>query len=274
MMAALVSTDVANCLAESTSYPWLDSPTLGNLSKDTILPTFQHQRHVAYKSQPINVDMNHQSGCHCLQTASLLPLGYGRDLNSRAAVADPLYALSDIFRFVASSESALINLLEYHVDRETSQGALEVHQLSLSNLVFAKRILESHMRYLRGLLTCLQSRADSRWPQISGDDPQAAKVKSTIDKLVVDFDHLLHAAEALVVRCNNGMGVIMNQAMLAESKQAISQGHRVARLTFIAFFYIPLGFTTSLFGMYPFDSQDSESSMLTSVPRHECARIS
>jgi len=37
--------------------------------------------------------------------------------------------------------------------------------------------------------------------------------------------------------------------MLAESRQAMSQGQRVAKLTMLAFLYIPLSFTCGLFGM-------------------------
>ena len=37
--------------------------------------------------------------------------------------------------------------------------------------------------------------------------------------------------------------------MLAESKKAIDQAERVGRLTQLAFFNIPISFTTSFFGM-------------------------
>lgn len=41
----------------------------------------------------------------------------------------------------------------------------------------------------------------------------------------------------------------MNNVMLAESKRAIVQAQSIAKLTLIAFFYIPLSFTCSLFSM-------------------------
>jgi Mg2+ and Co2+ transporter CorA len=45
------------------------------------------------------------------------------------------------------------------------------------------------------------------------------------------------------------MNVIMNDMNLAESKRAIAQAGSVKRITFVAFVYIPLSFTTSFFGM-------------------------
>ena len=50
-------------------------------------------------------------------------------------------------------------------------------------------------------------------------------------------------------RCEKGMAVIMNNAMLAETRRSVSQANGVAKLTFIAFFYIPLSFVCSFFGM-------------------------
>ena len=42
---------------------------------------------------------------------------------------------------------------------------------------------------------------------------------------------------------------MMNRAVVAESRKAIDQAERLKRLTLLATFFIPLSFTTSLFGM-------------------------
>jgi Mg2+ and Co2+ transporter CorA len=45
------------------------------------------------------------------------------------------------------------------------------------------------------------------------------------------------------------MHIVINNNMLVESQRAIEQAAGVAKLTRLAFFYIPLSFTTSFFGM-------------------------
>ena len=45
------------------------------------------------------------------------------------------------------------------------------------------------------------------------------------------------------------MGVMMNRAVVAESRKLIDQAESLKRLTLLATFFIPLSFTTSLFGM-------------------------
>lgn len=47
----------------------------------------------------------------------------------------------------------------------------------------------------------------------------------------------------------SSMTILMNAAAIDESQKAISQAEGVAKLTTLAFFFVPLSFTTSVFGM-------------------------
>ena len=70
------------------------------------------------------------------------------------------------------------------------------------------------------------------------------------DLLFKDFESLLQWTELFSHRCDQGMSIIKNNnAMLTESRPAISQARLVGRLTLLAYFYIPLSFTSALFGM-------------------------
>jgi len=57
------------------------------------------------------------------------------------------------------------------------------------------------------------------------------------------------------------MGIIMNNAILAEFKRAVSQTKLVGRLALLAYFYFPLSFKSPFFGMNY--SQFSYSSKLS-----------
>ena len=76
-----------------------------------------------------------------------------------------------------------------------------------------------------------------------------AKVKAIRDMLLRDFDHLLERAQILSKSCDRGMDVAGNNARVAESRSAIQQAEWVAKLTMLAFFFIPASFSTSLFGI-------------------------
>lgn len=75
------------------------------------------------------------------------------------------------------------------------------------------------------------------------------KVMKAQEKLLKDLNYLLHRTKILSKYCGEGINLVMNQSMLTESQHAMNQAAGVAKLTRLAFFYIPLSFTTSLFGM-------------------------
>jgi len=80
----------------------------------------------------------------------------------------------------------------------------------------------------------------------SARDPHADQAAG---QLLQDYEEVLERADALVRVYADGMEDIRNSAMLLESRKAIEQARGVARLTLLAFFFIPLSFTTSFFGM-------------------------
>ena len=69
------------------------------------------------------------------------------------------------------------------------------------------------------------------------------------EALLTDFRNLLLRAKHLTAQCQSGMTVCMNSAAIAESQRGIEKATQVERLTRLAFFYIPLSFTTSFLGM-------------------------
>ena len=68
-------------------------------------------------------------------------------------------------------------------------------------------------------------------------------------QLRTDYEDILERTDALIRAYSEGMEDIHKSAMLLESRKAIEQSKGVARLTLLAFLFIPLSFTSSFFGM-------------------------
>lgn len=248
---AWACTDIANSLGLGPRGPWLTDSDLDPGNTHTLLlPTILHQRKVPFQLRPVDDENTQYTDTMLPQTASLLPFDYGRRLDKQAAAADPFYALGDLFRFYAASENQVLNLLDEYTARETGHELLATEKPTLANLLYCQSLLEVHVRRLRDLAEVVHRRGGTGWPRLPQDGSlPSEKVNAAHSALEIDFQHMLRHAEAIAERCRKGMDVIMNNAMLAESKQAIAQAKRTARLTFIAFVYIPLSFTTSFFGM-------------------------
>jgi Mg2+ and Co2+ transporter CorA len=162
---------------------------------------------------------------------------------------DPFYALHELFSFSASSELQYLNLIDEKLGPEMGWAILAEETPSLSNLLYNREMLQTHIRQLKENIEIIKCRGSNHWPHALIDSDMSRKADDAANLLLRDFEFLLAKAENLSKRCDAGMTVVMNNANLAESKRAMAQASRVSKLTLLAFFYVPLSFTASFFGM-------------------------
>ncbi|KAF2117000.1 hypothetical protein BDV96DRAFT_17233 [Lophiotrema nucula] len=213
------------------------------------LPTIQHKPGVALRSRskllaPVSSMDRNQSSMP--QSASLLHLDYGRGLDRTALAQDPLYALYELFTFAAFSEVQFLNMLDSKMKLELDHLALiRQESTTLSNLVYHQQVLDRHITRIRENLTWIEKTCSSN--ALERDKSKEGMVAA--NTLRQDYQHLLERAQGLLEQCNRGMQIVMNNAMVKESREAIRQAEGVAKLTRLAFIFIPLSFTCSFFGM-------------------------
>ena len=200
------------------------------------------------------IPQSHQSRGPFSQSASLLAQNYGLTLDPALLAADSFYALNELFQLSASSICQLLNMIESIVDQNTGYNLFKSKDYSLANLSYHQDILNRLEIRLRENIFDLEHHQDTKWPRFYDfDDNDAAerraKAVACAEVLLTDFKELLSRAERLSLRCQSGMSVCMNSASIAESQRAIEQAQQIEQLTRLAFFYIPLSFTTSFFGM-------------------------
>jgi hypothetical protein len=251
----LIWTDIGQNLTGGPKGPWqLDRP--GYITeKSRFLPTIQHLPSEAANRPPgLMIPDPHRSQGSCPQSASLLAKNYGLTLDPCLLATDSFYALTELFQFSANSICQLLNLIEFMIDESTGKNLYNSPDDSLSRLSYHLDILNRFENRLSESIFDLEHHQSSKWPRMYDEkDATSANKRSkaiaTADALLVDFKRLLSRAEHLSARCQSGMAICMNSASIAESKRAISQAQQVDQLTRLAFFYIPLSFTASFFGM-------------------------
>ena len=207
------------------------------------------QAHTEGASHSINIPETAASKNSTIhQSTMLLPFDCNSLADNETAKQDPFYAVNVVFQHAAFSEVQFLNLMDWQIDKEMGILILEGDRsYSLDNLQYFRSVLERHVRQIRDVLRTTKS-------QVAGNGPSATDARSqrkaslAVAQLVEDYDGLLTKALELCQRCTEGMGVMMNRAIVAESRKAIDQAARLKKLTFLASFFIPLSFTTSLFG--------------------------
>lgn len=213
-------------------------------------PTIQHCPKLWLRSNSESTENIIDAQGKFPQSAQLLPQHSGEALDTATMMLDPFYAITDLVRFCAFSEVQFLNIMEAKIKEDTDHGSLKKENPTLSNLLYYRDILQSHLTQLQETLKVIKHPGGHLWPHVGEDHPrQFSKATRASESLLRDYDQLVKRAETLLERCSKGMDVIMNNAMLAESRRSILQAQAVTKLTLIAFFFVPLSFTSSLFSM-------------------------
>ena len=191
-------------------------------------------------------------------------MNYGKSLDQATMASDPFYALNHVFWFVASSYRQYLNMLEKKDAERTSTSLIgsqseganaDPEAWDSTNLRFDRSVLEKHVVHLRQIVQTIQyqgceahSSDKHGWPR-ARESAQAEVALEAAKQLERTFQLLLQQAEQILTRYRDGMNVLMNRATMAEANKSLIQAKEVAKLTKLAFVYIPLSFTASFFGM-------------------------
>jgi hypothetical protein len=217
---------------------------------DVCHPVIQHNSKVLFQ----NSELQQNSGCSKMspgnsfeQSVNLLPSQYGTSMDPSVMKLDSLYALNELFAFVACSESQFLNMMRVLIT-ENIDNFSEEPELSFANLTHSKAVLDEHVQHTSNTIACLRKRGGVKWPRAT-DTPAADVVEEALQNLLEDFGQLRKNAQGLSARCVEGTDIIMNTAMLEESRKAIRQAESLNGLTKLAAFFIPTSFVCSFFGM-------------------------
>ncbi|KAJ5799667.1 uncharacterized protein N7518_001735 [Penicillium psychrosexuale] len=204
---------------------------------------------------------NLNSFCH---VASLLPFHFGMSLSERHISPTPrptrpsiMLLLKEVFILVAGSECQFLNRVHSVVKEEQrNPGDERQMELALNTLVYIKTLLDEHRSRLQGIITFLGrcSSPDSDSDIARRDSCAAATARSVpqgemMGIIYGDFEELLSRNKSLGEFCVGSMDLIMNNAMLKESRKAVETADDQKRLTILAYFFLPLSLATSIFGM-------------------------
>lgn len=278
-VTAIIWLDQGRNLFDNPSYLWPTGNTHPFSRHGDCFPTiFQHFPKIALNlgESENNTLYAPSSAAHkstntnnnLIQSIDLLHSQYGHTLDQSLVSADSVYGLSELFNFASSSENQFLNAVQQQISEEAVQFGDQM-EFSLYNLRYYKERLEDHIQYICEVLSFIKSQSTririkdkgttttATTPPISSyidkDAEKSAHQQATIDAVVaglqVDFEHLLHRAQALSTRCTHASNTIVSAASLEESRKAILKAEIMERLTVLAFLFLPSSFTTSFLGM-------------------------
>lgn len=263
--------DQGRPLEQSPPGPW----TSHIESKATPLPILQHHPKMAFRTTTNRLDPDANVSAQIQQSTSVLPLQYDSlialvDLARRAS-QDPLSMCIPLFTHAAFSEIQFLNLVESRIQIQINAIVEGDSTDALGTLQYFSNILNRHAQQLkdstfalyklaeRSSQTFCRARTESltvgMQRQMSDTDTSGNVRYNTSDGafttngVLEDYEQLRIRCIDLSNLCTSGMTLAMNKATIEESRKAIEQSGRVKKLTILATLFIPLNFSSSLFGM-------------------------
>ncbi len=242
-------------LAYASKTSWLSRPLSTEKWKVSYFPTIYYGKTNAVMPTALKYGDSAPKNRQQLryQSASLFPEYYCSNINAELAAEDSFYAVSEILTFSAVSESQVLNMMESKIAKETDPSVLPARtDLSLTNLLYHKQILERHILRIDENVRMIEARSNQDWPRSNRaiETPNMVQqVDKEAKKILKDFQYLLSRAQDLSRRCETGMQIVMQNLQVRESKEQIKEAKSVTNLTRLAFVFIPLSYTASVFGV-------------------------
>lgn len=273
--------DQGRPLEKSPPGPW----TSHIESNATPLPVLQYHHKMAFRTTTNRLDPDANASAEVRQSTTILPLQYDSlialvDL-ARRAPHDPLSMCIPLFAHAAFSEVQFLNLMESKIQIQINTIAEGVSPDALGTFQYFSNILNRHAQQLKDSTRALcklaerssqglnEVKAESPMPKSNippslgmGTRRQASETETvrnhgssssdsafTIKGLLEDYEELHVRCIDLSKMCTRGITLAMNKATIEESRKAIEQSGRLKKLTLLATLFIPLSFSSSLFGM-------------------------
>lgn len=248
---AIACTDSGHDLSQGSQFSWLGGGA--ERLPIALLPIVQYRPRCALKSRSIYETTAGPKKGSNTQSLAVFPEGYGRGLDWSLAKSDGFHVLSDVFRLAAFSQKQLLNVMKEKIVAETNAPSLSNENPTLANLLYFRDILQDQLSNASYMLQLTNGQnkilPDNRRPSISTSAYQRSVADHAVAEVHSLFQDLHSQAQSLQEKCTQGMTVISNNSMLAESQRAIQQAKLVTKLTLVAFVYLPFTFTAGFFGM-------------------------
>jgi Mg2+ and Co2+ transporter CorA len=168
-------------------------------------------------------------------------------LNRTGAAAikeEPDLLVGRMLQLATSSLAKVLNVMEEDVDACQKVDAID-SAVASTQLRFTLALLDKLRTYVIDNLSILQCQYSSHRHK-----PNHTGAGSDLfDDLKRDLDFVLARIDFLRTRCDTIATTLLSTMSILESQKSIEQSRQVNQLTKLAFFYIPLSFVSSVFGM-------------------------
>ncbi|KAL9036348.1 MAG: hypothetical protein Q9214_006177, partial [Letrouitia sp. 1 TL-2023] len=181
------------------------------------------------------------------QSASLLSSRYDKLLDNQETSIDPFCTLHQLFVYFNVSEMQLMNAVAQELQHAVHTSPSPESEKSIraqATFQHYRVFLQTHIRRIASILAVVNKQSAHDWLTATGEKSDEAR-----QRLAPDLEYLLQSGIELERQCEREISIIMSNATIAETRSALRLTARAYRWAVLTAIYVPLSFTSSIFGM-------------------------
>lgn len=226
--------------------PWLRQ--FATTDNTRLHPVFQHRSRMATSgtSNQTGPTIHHGPNVEqpLAQSIDHVHKNYGSYLKTEVMAQDAFYALNELFEFSAASVNQLLENFEVNISTTPQDSG----RRSISELLVTKSLVDDYQRYVKDISDTICARGGPKWPRATQPE-HCEKADRAAEQLETRYQRLLGRCDRLSEHFASNIAILMNSEQQRQTERAIEQTDRLSKLSFLAYFFIPLSFATSFYGM-------------------------
>jgi hypothetical protein len=225
--------------------PWCPRSLSESQIAVELLPIVRYRHNLALKSHRIKAKAKGPFSFGPPQSAAIIHQDYVRSSSPNIVRQDASYAITELLRLAAASQSQVLNLLNSDVALERPSS---ISTDDVPAVIYRSQILSYVFQQTHEVRQCMKNIGESHWTK-APEGSSHKKATQSWTALEADYECLSERTRMISDRYKEAVVILMNTMAIAESREGIVQAKKVSRLTSLAFIFVPLSFTTSFFGM-------------------------
>ncbi|KAK8029183.1 hypothetical protein PG991_006239 [Apiospora marii] len=243
-LQVIIWSDAAADLKHGVQGPW--TSVMNNIYFRPV--TLHPWRICQYTGDGSSYGSDH-SGEEVQQSASLLGPAYEQLFRSADVPARPLDSLVVLFRYFCAAEAHYLDMVATVLeDSIPDSHAVPVARKRESIPDIRRIILHSHRMLRRRRVHIIDILQYLDWHSAAVSESASGDV-STGKLLKTDLEHLLLSNADLMSRCQHDLDSMTSEATFEDAERGITLSKSSRKFTAFAAIYVPLAFTSSVFGM-------------------------
>ena len=127
---------------------------------------------------------------------------------------------------------------------------MDVSSYAILQIRYNLSLIQRFEAFILSDYNTIKQTGSALWPQIQSSSLVAKRELDRIrENLCRDYRSLLDQCQSLTRRCEVTSGILMSSISISEAERSIELSIGIARLTKLAFVFVPLSFVASAFGM-------------------------